>query len=214
MGRTTSITASTPATRAWRAAGAIAWLLALLLALHFLSLAQQKYAQVDAAAYGMFWSRRAWLWMHLGGGASAMLLGALQFVGRLRMAYPRIHRWTGRAYLLGMLVAIAGASGLIATSPAPASIRIAFAATGVAWLATASAGYAAIRRRRTQEHRRWMIRNYLVTLAPASFRLALSAPGVMALASPIVMIPLLLWSSWVLPLLAYEALRALRRRPG
>lgn len=57
-----------------------------------------------------------------------------------------------------------------------------------------------------------MIRNYLVTLAPASFRLALTVPGVMALASPVVMIPLLLWLSWVLPLLAYETVRVLRTR--
>lgn len=37
-----------------------------------------------------------------------------------------------------------------------------------------------------------MIRAYLVTLAPALFRLSLLVPGVMALASPLVMIPTLL----------------------
>lgn len=201
-----------PATRAWRIAGIVAWLLTLLLALHFLAVAQQKYVHLDADAYGMFWSRRAWLWTHLAGGVTAMLLGALQFIGRLRTAHPRVHRWIGRAYLFGMLVGIIGAVGLIATSPAPAAIRIAFAATGLAWLTTALAGHVAIRRKRMPLHRRWMIRNYLVTLAPASFRLALTVPGVMALASPVVMIPLLLWSSWVLPLLAYEAVRVLRSR--
>lgn len=68
-------------------------------------------------------------------------------------------------------------------------------------------GYIAIRQRRTRDHRRWMIRNYLVTLAPASFRLALLVPGLMALSAPMLMIPLLLWASWALPLLAYEAIR-------
>ena len=114
-----------------------------------------------------------------------------------------------------MLVGIAGASGLIATSPAPAAIRIAFAATGAAWAVTAVCGFIAIRGRRIQDHRRWMIRNYLVTLAPATFRLALLVPGLMALASPLLMIPLLLWLSWALPLLAYEAARPLwPRRPA
>lgn len=206
MERSTFAAASpTPASRIRRIAAAIAWLLALALALHFLSVSYQKYVHVDAGAYGMFWTRRAWLWTHLAGGVLAMLLGALQLVGRVRAAWPRVHRWSGRLYLFAMLVGIAGASGLIATSPAPAAIRIAFAATGIAWLATATAGFVAIRGGRIQAHRRWMIRNYLVTLAPASFRLALLVPGVMALASPMLMIPLLLWLSWALPLLTYEA---------
>lgn len=203
-----------PVSRARRVASGFAWLFAVGLAMHFLWVAQQKYAQVDVASYGMFWSRRAWLWMHLAGGALAMLLGALQFIARVRITWPRIHRWMGRVYLLAMLIGITGASGLIATSPAPAAIRIAFAATGITWVVTAVAGFVAIRRKRMDMHRRWMIRNYLVTLAPATFRLALLVPGVMALASPIVMIPLLLWLSWLMPLLAYEALRAIRARPS
>lgn len=203
-----------PVSRARRVASGLAWLFAVGLAMHFLWVAQQKYAQVDPAAYGMFWSRRAWLWMHLAGGALAMLLGALQFIARVRITWPRIHRWMGRVYLLAMLIGITGASGLIATSPAPAAIRIAFAATGITWVVTAVVGFVAIRRKRMDMHRRWMIRNYLVTLAPATFRLALLVPGMMALASPIVMIPLLLWLSWLMPLLAYEALRAIRARPS
>ena len=194
-----------------RVAAGIAWALAVALALHFLWIAQTKYSQVDPAAYGMFWSRRGWLWMHLAGGALAMLLGALQFIARLRKRWPRVHRWTGRLYLLAMLIGITGASGLVATSPAPAAIRIAFAATGIAWVTTAVVGFVAIRRKCMDVHRRWMIRNYLVTLAPATFRLALLLPGVMALASPIVMIPALLWLSWMLPLLAYEVIRRTRR---
>jgi hypothetical protein len=202
-----------PASRAQRVAVAVAWLLAASLALHFLATTYQKYVYPDPGAYGMFWSRRSWLWTHLSGGVLAMLLGALQLVGPLRTGYPRIHRWTGRGYLLAMLVGSVGAAGLIATSPAPASIRIAFAATGIAWLATACAGFIAIRQKRSLAHRRWMLRNYLVTLAPATFRIALLVPGVMALASPVLMIPLLLWLSWALPLLAYEAARPIWSRP-
>ena len=101
-----------------RVAAGIAWALAVALAMHFLWVAQQKYAQVDAAAYGMFWSRRAWLWLHLSGGALAMALGALLLLWGVRTIWPRIHRWTGRVYLLAMVIGIAGASGLIATSPA------------------------------------------------------------------------------------------------
>jgi uncharacterized membrane protein len=198
----------------YRIAMTLFCLLAWLIAAHFLAVTYQKYALPDAAAYGMFWSRRAWLWAHLCGGVLAMLLGALQFVAPLRTRWPRLHRWIGRTYLLGMAIGIVGAAGLIATSPAPAAIRIAFAATGIAWAVTATAGFIAIRGKRTQAHRRWMIRNYLVTLAPASFRLALMVPGLMAPASPLLMIPLLLWLSWALPLLAYEAGRRVLSSSG
>lgn len=186
--------------RARRLLAAAAWLLAVAVAAHFLAVAAHTYSRFDAASYGMFWDRRAWLWLHLGGGTLTLVLGALQFIPRLRTRTPRVHRWVGRLYLGGVLLGLAGAAGLIATSPAPAAIRIAFASTALAWLATALAGYLAIRRGQVARHRRWMIRNYLVTLAPALFRLALAAPGVMALAPPTLMIPLLLWLSWALPL--------------
>ena len=55
-----------------------------------------------------------------------------------------------------------------------------------------------------------MLRNYLVTLSPIAFRLALHAPGMAALAPPPVLIPILLWSSWALPLLLYEIGRRVR----
>lgn len=193
---------------------AIAWLLAAGIALHFLVSAHAKYAQLDPGSYGMFWTRRHWLWVHLAGGVLAMVLGSVQFIAPLRKRWPRMHRWIGRTYLLGIATGLVGAIALITTSPAPIAIRIAFAGIAAAWAGTASAGYAAIRSRNVPRHQRWMIRNYLVTLAPALFRLMLLVPGLVALASPLVMIPLLLWLSWVAPLVAYELGRRLQLNRG
>lgn len=190
---------------------AVAWLVVALGAGEFLSIAYQKYTQLDAGSYGMFWTRREWLWTHIGGGVLTVLLGALQFVPRLRRSYPRLHRWTGRIFLLGMLVACVGAVGLILTSPAPGSIRTAFGSTALAWLVTAFMGYRAIRRGRVDAHRRWMIGCYLVTLAPITFRAMIRIPGMMEIATPMVMIPTLLWLSWAAPLLVYGVSVASRR---
>jgi len=189
-----------------------AWLLAAAIALHFLASAHARYAQPDPAAYGMFWTRRHWLWVHLAGGVLAMVLGSVQFIGGLRRRWPRVHLWIGRTYLLGVCIGLVGAVALIATSPAPIAIRIAFTAIAAAWAGTASTGYRAIRGGDVSRHRRWMIRAYLVTLAPALFRLSLLVPGVMALASPLVMIPTLLWLSWTAPLAAYKLARHRRGR--
>jgi len=193
-------------------ASAVAWLLVVAAAVEFLAIASQKYGHLDAGSYGMFWTRRGWLWTHLGGGTLTVVLGALQFVPRIRRAHPRLHRWIGRVFLLGMLVACAGAAGLILTSPAPGSIRTAFAATALAWLMTALLGYRAIRAGQVDLHRRWMTGCYLVTLAPITFRALIRIPGMMEIAPPTVMIPTLLWLSWAAPLLAYGAGIALSRR--
>ena len=180
----------------------------------FLWMTYGKYEHVDAAAYGMFWSRRDWLWVHLAGGTVGMLLGFTQFLTRLRVRHPVVHRWTGRIYLLAMLVACIGATGLIATSPAGLGIRVAFAATGLAWLVAALMGFVAIRRKRIQAHRRWMVRAYIVNFAPILFRTLILVPGVMTLASPVLMIPTLLWLSWAAPIILFDlgsiALRAVR----
>lgn len=197
-----------------RIGSAIALLAIGTISIDFLLTVYGKYHQLDPAAYAMFWTRRGWLWTHLAGGALAIVLGPVQFLTQWPRAHPRLHRWTGRIYIACMLIACTGAAGLIATSPAPFGIRAAFAATALAWLTTALAGLAAIHAGQARLHRRRMARNYLVTLSPITFRALLGVPGVMALAPPPVMIPALLWLSWLLPLLVCEGIYRLADRTG
>jgi uncharacterized membrane protein len=154
------------------------------------------------------------LWTHLAGGALTVILGLVQFLTQWPRACRHLHRWTGRIYITGMLIACVGAIGLIATSPAPFAIRAAFTATALAWLTTASIGVIAVRGGRVPSHRRWMVRNYLVTLAPITFRALIKVPGMMELGPPPVMIPILLWLSWLLPLLICEGIYYIVDRTG
>jgi hypothetical protein len=187
-----------------RIAWAIVWLVLGTISIDFLLSVYGKYHHPDSSAYTMFWSRRGWLWTHLAGGALTVMLGPLQFLTRWPRAWPRLHRSTGRVYMIGMLIACAGATGLIATSPSPFEIRAAFAATALAWLSTALVALIAIHRGRAWPHRRWMIRNYLVTLSPITFRILLQAQIAMELTPSPAMIATLLWLSWLLPVLIYE----------
>ena len=197
---------------ALRLAWVAVWLLLGIASVEFLMAAYGKYRHLDSAAYGMFMTRRAWLWMHLAGGLTTVLLGPLQFFTQWRQRQPRLHRLTGRVYLAGMLVAATGAAGLIATSPAPFAIRLAFSATALAWLTTALTGLVAILRGAMDRHRRWMIRNYAVTLAPIFFRLSLPVAIASGLAPSPTLIATLLWCSWIVPLLACETVRRLAGR--
>lgn len=205
MGHTIQDAASSARARLVRRIGwAIVWFVLAMVSIDFLLTVYGKYHHPDPGAYSLFWSRRGWLWTHLAGGALTIVLGPLQFLTRWPRAYPRLHRWMGRSYMVGMLVACTGATGLIATSPAPFEIRSAFAATALAWLATALAALTAIRHGRVRPHRRWMIRNYLVTLSPITFRILLQSQIAMGVAPSPAMIAILLWLSWLLPLLICE----------
>ncbi|PPU66185.1 DUF2306 domain-containing protein [Xanthomonas pisi] len=186
-----------------RVAWALLWLALAAFAAEFVRHVYLKYATLESPAYAMFLTRRGWLWCHLGGGAVGIALGTLQFAtqGWRRRAW--VHRWVGRAYFAGMLVAMLGATGLIASSPAPMAIRVAFAATEAAWLVVASVGLVAIRRGQVGRHRRWMVRAYLVTLAPVVFRIALYAAVGAGMAPSPGAIAALLWASWAVPLLIH-----------
>lgn len=193
-----------------RVVWALLWLALAAFAAEFVRHVYLKYAALDSPAYAMFLTRRDWLWCHLGGGAVGIVLGTLQFATQRWRRQAWVHRWVGRGYFAGMLVAMLGATALIVTSPAPMPIRVAFAATEAAWLVVASVGLLAIRRGQVDLHQRWMVRAYLVTLAPVVFRIALYAAVGAGVAPSPNTIAALLWGSWAVPLLVH----ALWRRWG
>ncbi len=188
-----------------RGAWWLLWLLLAAISLHFLYTVLGKYGQLDPEHYTMYWSRRAWLWLHIAGGTLGIVLGPVQFLSRWPRPFARLHRWSGRLYFAGMLLASAAAVGLIATSPAPMAITLAFAATAVAWLVCALVAMLGLRAGNIPRHRRWMTRAYLVTLAPVTFRLLLPAWIALGNAPGPGVIAVLLWVSWVLPLSLHAA---------
>jgi hypothetical protein len=182
----------------------VVWLVLLLFAAEFLLAVHDKYHALDGPAYARFVDRHGWLWLHLGGGAVTLVVGAFQFIARWWRGRPVLHRRLGQVYFVGMLAASAAAVGLIATTPAPLSIRIGFAATALAWLTTGLCALRAIHAGRVLHHRAWMVRNYAVTLAPVLFRLMLPLAIASGLQPDGALISGLLWASWMVPLAVVE----------
>jgi uncharacterized membrane protein len=174
----------------------------------FLPLGAYLHPEIRAA----FERYPAAVYVHVFGSAVALGLGPLQFWSTLRTRRPRLHRWCGRLYL-GAGVLVGGAAGLYMAFGAfggpPA--RMGFTALAAAWLFTGLRAWQAVRNREIVEHRRWMIRNFALTLAAVTLRLWVPA----AVASGIAFeaaYPVIAWLCWVPNLLLAEML--LRRDAG
>ncbi|MFC0540556.1 DUF2306 domain-containing protein [Kutzneria chonburiensis] len=124
---------------------------------------------IDRAIVGYYTS----LVVHAVPAGLTLVLGPWQFVPRLRARFPRLHRITGRVYLISVLGAAAAASYATVVTPSGFPLQVAFSVLIVAWLYTAYQGYRTIRRGDVRQHRIWMIRNYTLTFAAVTLRLYL-----------------------------------------
>jgi uncharacterized membrane protein len=117
---------------------------------------------------------RPWLFIHVAGAATALLIGPLNFVGALRRRAPAVHRWVGRVYIAGCL--IGGLGGLVCAfgSTAGPVATAGFGSLAVFWIVFNTLGYlTARRRRRFADHRAWMIRSFALTFGAVTLRLYL-----------------------------------------
>ncbi len=103
-------------------------------------------------------------------GALALAIGPFQFVTRLRVRHPRLHRIAGRVYLASVVVGAVAALVAVLYSVSGFTVRVAFSVLAAAWLYTAFRAYRTIRRGEVQQHRIWMIRNYALTFAAVMLR--------------------------------------------
>jgi len=123
-----------------------------------------------------------WLVIHVGGAVTALVVGSMQFLPRLRRKASPPHRWTGRVYVVACLVG--GVAGLVL---APGSFAGPIASAGfgglaLLWIGVTIMGWRAATQGRFADHRRWMIRSWALTLAAVTLRLYL--PLVMILDLP------------------------------
>jgi uncharacterized membrane protein len=110
------------------------------------------------------------LGLHSLGGLLFGLLGPIQFAGVLRRRFGRIHRISGRIFVLAGLFLGLSSLRLLAEFPT-ASTWVLVTARAVAGLALSAAlilALIAIRQRDVARHRTWMIRAYAIGMGPAT----------------------------------------------
>jgi uncharacterized membrane protein len=159
-----------------------------------------------------FEARRGLVITHAFAASLALLLGPTQFWRRLRARRPGLHRVLGRCYLAAG-VGLGGVTGLLLAQHAfgGAWAQAGFSALALAWLGTGAAALAAIRRGDVAAHRRWMLRNFALSLAAVTLRLAL--PATMLAGVPLATAyAAVAWLCWVPQVLLLEW--TLARRPA
>ncbi|KAA5834334.1 DUF2306 domain-containing protein [Saccharopolyspora hirsuta] len=160
-------------------------------------------------------------------GSVAILSCCFQVWPAFRARYPRAHRVIGRAYVFaGVLPASVLAVSVAVFAPFGMVAVASNVLLGVVWFGCTVAGWRAARQRRFGDHRRWMIRSFVLTISTVTNRvwgpvwavvLAPQLPttfgGDEAYFSATVA-GLTTWSGWVLPLLACQWWLDRRRKPA
>jgi len=139
---------------------------------------------------------RPWLYLHVAGASTALLIAPIQMLPALRRAGRTWHRWLGRVYVAGCL--IGGVAGFVSAfgSTAGPIATSGFASLAVLWIVVNVMGWRRATQGRFAEHRRWMIYSFAMTFAAVTLRLYL--PIFPLLHRPFVEgYRLAAWASWV-----------------
>jgi uncharacterized membrane protein len=106
------------------------------------------------------------LMIHIVGSSLALATCVLQVWPWLRRRYPVVHRISGRLYVFAGIYP-AAVSALVLTFVWPTNPITAFSdlLTSLLWLAITTTGFVLARRRRTADHRRWMLSSFALTIS-------------------------------------------------
>ena len=141
---------------------------------------------------------------HVLGGLVALVIGPFQFWAHIRNGYPKIHRISGRIYLISVLVGALFGMAMAVTSSRGLTFGSGLFALAVAWLLTSAMAFISIRKRNFVQHKQWMVRSYVVTFAFVTSRVIINLLGYYGIGQQIDRLSLVSWAGWALPLLVTE----------
>ncbi|HVI47312.1 MAG TPA: DUF2306 domain-containing protein [Chitinophaga sp.] len=170
-----------------------------------------KYLELTPEALGKYLPVKWFLLLHITSGGGALVLGPLNFWKRLQYN-TKLHRVVGYLYLLAILCS--SLCAIVLASTTAYAINWAYAFSLQVWVsvwitATFIAWWLAVKRK-FKQHKDWMIRSYLITLAFVVSGLLLKTPMVAGLGNFEDISPTFFWLGWSLPLYVYELIKAVK----
>lgn len=155
------------------------------------------------------------LYPHMIGGTIMLFFGAANlYVGASRQHF-KYHKFIGRVYLIGGSLGTIAALSINLTTAHKSDPTVIFTNSTVsivtlalAWLGSAAMAYRAVRNKRYDSHREWIIRSYVLAWSFVFCRIASRVSDIDELGGGNAFI----WLSWVAPLIVCEF--ALQWRAG
>lgn len=144
-----------------------------------------------------------WIIVHAGAAATALLLGGMQFSSIVRKRWPRLHRLSGRIYVISCI--LGGTSALMLSagvSTGPWAVS-GFGLLGALWIYVTLQGWLSARSRNFPRHRIWMIRSYALTFAAVTLRIYIPVSQIIGLDFNFAY-PGIAWLAWVPNLIVAE----------
>ena len=108
--------------------------------------------------------------LHIAGSMGALLAGPWQFSQELRARALNLRRWLGRFYLLEVALGSVADFAMALVSEQGLATHLGFGILAVLWFLTGLDAYRTVRRGNIEAQRRWMIRNFALTLAAVTLR--------------------------------------------
>ena len=150
-------------------------------------------------------NKQIWYMSHAALALPVVFGAPLQFVPRLRQKAPLLHRWVGRAYVLGASGAAVLAIYLGAITEYEGS-RLSIVITGSLWLFFTLAAWRAAVAKNFVSHRAFMIRSYTLALVLVWLRLMYDFQDQLFfyVTDEDLRDATREWASWVIPLIIVE----------
>lgn len=131
--------------------------------------------------------------------------GLILLSDSVRRQYGGTHRWLGRVQVGTLLLLMLPSSVLMsfqAYGGWPAGLSFFLLSISTAVCAVVGVVYA--RRRRYQEHRRWMLRCFVLICSAVTLRLMSGTISLVGVSDPVTAYIAASWSSWLVPLAGFE----------
>ena len=155
---------------------------------------------------------RTAFYCHIFSSCFVLFVGAFLFSKTIIRKYTKLHRWSGKIYVL-LVLFISAPTGMVmafyANGGWPA--KISFFILCPLWWHCTYLGYCKIRQKKVKEHELWMIRSYALTLSAVSLRFYQMVLGNSSM-DPAVQYVFVSWVSWVGNLFLAEVLIKIKRR--
>ncbi len=111
--------------------------------------------------------------LHSLAAGAALLIGPLQFVRRIRVEHPQVHRTLGKVYLLAVLVGGVMSLAAAVVSESGWSAQVGLVILALFWFYSGLQALRAVLAGRYADYRIWMICNYSGTFAAVLLRVIL-----------------------------------------